>query len=372
MTNKILEVKNIRKNFKNIEILKDINLEISSTDIASVFGYSGEGKSTLLKIICGLVKPDFGNVILENNDISRFETNQRHISLVMDEPLLFPNMNVFQNISFGLKLSNNKRKLSSKQIHKLTMEIMHFLGIDGLEDRYPNEISMGQSQRVSIARALVIEPKIVLMDEPFSNLDLISKTKVKKLIKKIHKELNIPILLVTHDLDDVMSLADIMFVLNKGKIQISGSPTEVLKTPDSLDLAFLLGTENIYKGIMVANDKEKNSSLIRLSGHKETLIEAVYKMNINVGQELFLAIRPEDIIILRDNKKTSIRENIISGTIISLISTYRMIELLVILDNDLECKILVPPHAFQIMNLYVGKIIWLSFKKNAINIINKK
>lgn len=370
MENKILEIKNIHKSFKEVKVLKGINFEVSPTEIVSIFGQSGEGKSTLLKIICGLSKQDSGNIILQNKIIDKLEPYERHIGIVMDEPLLFPHMNVFENISFGLKLNKYKHHQSQNDISRLTTQVMKLLGIDGLEKRYPHEISMGQAQRVSIARALIVEPKILLMDEPFSNLDLISKTKVKQLIKKIHESLKVPIILVTHDIEDVISLSDRMLILNQGKIQISGPPSEVLKNPNSIDLAFLLGTENVYEGIVIDNNKEKNSCVIELPGKRNILIESTYQNNINIGTEVFVTIRPEDILILRDNKK-SISENKINAKIMSFISTFRMVELLVSLENDLECKILIPPHVFQVMHLTEEKQISVSLKKNSINVIKK-
>ena len=175
---KLLEIKNISKSFSNKKVLDVINLEIESGEISSIFGYSGEGKSTVLKIICGILKQDGGDVILNAKNINNLESCERRTPLVMDEPLLFPNMNVMENIEFGLKLNLNKKNSDNysgknKKLFYSPKEIMELLGIMGLEKRYPGEISMGQAQRVSLARALIVNPEIILMDEPFSNLDII-------------------------------------------------------------------------------------------------------------------------------------------------------------------------------------------------------
>ena len=381
---KLLEIKNISKSFSNKKVLDVINLEIESGEISSIFGYSGEGKSTVLKIICGILRQDGGDVILNAKNINNLESCERRTPLVMDEPLLFPNMNVIENIEFGLKLNLNKRNPvndigKNKKLFYSPKEIMELLGITGLEKRYPDEISMGQAQRVSLARALIVNPEIILMDEPFSNLDIISKTKVRKLIKDINRELKISILLVTHDIEDVVNLSDKMFILNDGKIQDSGHPKEVLKKPSSIDTAFLLGTENILNGIISETDLRNNTIKIKVktrNGGKEAgvIIEADFQGNFEAGEQVFLAVRPEEIIILGEDRNVSkpVRENRFSGKIISSIFTSRMMEISIKSEENLELKVLIPFHAYEVMNLFEGKTVNLSLKKSSIHLIKKK
>ncbi len=375
---KLLEIKNIYKSFSGKKVLTGINLDIESGEISSIFGYSGEGKSTLLKIICGIIKQDNGDIMLNGKSINSLEPYERHAVLVMDEPLLFPHMNVFENIAFGSKLSSNKKRHinNNRNILKSAKEIMELLGIRGLEKRYPNEISMGQAQRVSLARALIVNPEIILMDEPFSNLDIISKTKVRKLIKDINNELKISMLLVTHDIEDVLNLSDKMFILNNGKIQDSGKPKDVLKKPSSMDAAFLLGTENIFEGIISEIDEKNNLIKIKLLNGKQgnSYIETDFQGDFEINEQVFFVIRPEEIIILRDDRQTSkpVKENHFSGRIISSIFTSRMMEILISSENNSMFKILIPFHAYEVMNLFEGKIVNISLKKSAIHIIKKK
>ena len=375
---KLLEIKNIYKSFSGKKVLTGINLDIESGEISSIFGYSGEGKSTLLKIICGIIKHDNGDIMLNGKSINSLEPYERHAVLVMDEPLLFPHMNVFENIAFGSKLSSNKKRHinNNRNILKSAKEIMELLGIRGLEKRYPNEISMGQAQRVSLARALIVNPEIILMDEPFSNLDIISKTKVRKLIKDINNELKISMLLVTHDIEDVLNLSDKMFILNNGKIQDSGKPKDVLKKPSSMDAAFLLGTENIFEGIVSEIDEKNNLIKIKLLNGKQgnSYIETDFQGDFEINEQVFFVIRPEEIIILRDDRQTSkpVKENHFSGRIISSIFTSRMMEILISSENNSMFKILIPFHAYEVMNLFEGKIVNISLKKSAIHIIKKK
>ncbi len=375
---KLLEIKNIYKSFSGKKVLTGINLDIESGEISSIFGYSGEGKSTLLKIICGIIKQDNGDIMLNGKSINSLEPYERHAVLVMDEPLLFPHMNVFENIAFGSKLSSNKKRHinNNRNILKSAKEIMELLGIRGLEKRYPNEISMGQAQRVSLARALIVNPEIILIDEPFSNLDIISKTKVRKLIKDINNELKISMLLVTHDIEDVLNLSDKMFILNNGKIQDSGKPKDVLKKPSSMDAAFLLGTENIFEGIISEIDEKNNLIKIKLLNGKQgnSYIETDFQGDFEINEQVFFVIRPEEIIILRDDRQTSkpVKENHFSGRIISSVFTSRMMEILISSENNSMFKILIPFHAYEVMNLFEGKIVNISLKKSAIHIIKKK
>ncbi len=375
---KLLEIKNIYKNFSGKKVLHGINLDIESAEISSIFGYSGEGKSTLLRIICGIIKQDNGDIMLNGNNINNLEPYERHCALVMEEPLLFPHMNVLENISFGSKLSLNKKRYiaGDKKISKSSREIMELLGIIGLEKRYPYEISMGQAQRVSLARALIVNPEVILMDEPFSNLDIISKIKVRKLIKEINNELKISMLLVTHDIEDILNLSNKMFILNNGKIQDFGRPKDVLKKPSSMDTASLLGTENIFDGI-ISEINEKNN-LIKITlpyiKHGQSYIEADFQGNFEINEHVFFVIRPEEIIILREDKQASksVRENHFSGTIESAIFTSRMMEISIIPEDDLEFKVLIPFHAYEVMNLHEGKTVFISLKKSAIHIIKKR
>ena len=381
---KLLEIKNISKSFLNKKVLDGINLEIESGEISSIFGYSGEGKSTILKIICGILKQDCGDVILNAKNINNLESYERRTPLVMDEPLLFPNMNVIENIEFGLKLNLNKRNPlnnigKNKKLFYSPKEIIELLGITGLEKRYPNEISMGQAQRVSLARALIVNPDIILMDEPFSNLDIISKIKVRRLIKDINRELKISILLVTHDIEDVVNLSDKMFILNDGKIQDSGHPKEVLRKPSSIDTAFLIGTENILGGVISEIDPDNNLIKIKVEVRNENtdagvVMEADFQGNFETGEQVFLAVRPEEIIILREDREASkpVRENRFSGKIISSIFTSRMMEISIKSEENLELKVLIPFHAYEVMNLFEGKTVNVSLKKSSIHLIKKK
>ena len=217
-TNKFLDVKNINLSFDNkdleIIILRNLNLKVKEGDFVAITGASGSGKTSLLRAICGLETPNKGQIILDNSIIFNKEvsipTEKRNIGLVIQEKVLFPHMNTRQNIEFGISKSKNRSELSS--------DIMKKLKIQKLSEKYPHQLSGGESQRVALARSIVMRPKLLLLDEPFSGLDTELKTTIYPAIKTILEENNITCLMVTHDLEEVKALADKLLKLESGKL----------------------------------------------------------------------------------------------------------------------------------------------------------
>ena len=217
-TNKFLDVKNIHLSFDNkdleIIILRNLNLKVKEGDFVAITGASGSGKTSLLRAICGLETPNEGEIILDNSIIFNKEvsipTEKRNIGLVIQEKVLFPHLNTRQNIEFGISKSKNRSELSS--------DIMKKLKIQKLSEKYPHQLSGGESQRVALARSIVMKPKLLLLDEPFSGLDTELKTKIYPEIKSILDENKITCLMVTHDLTEVKALADKLFNLESGKL----------------------------------------------------------------------------------------------------------------------------------------------------------
>jgi|TARA_B100001093_G_scaffold520271_1_gene614124 ABC-type Fe3+/spermidine/putrescine transport system ATPase subunit len=217
-TNKFLDIKNIHLSFDNkdleIIILRNLNLKVKEGDFVAITGASGSGKTSLFRAICGLETPNEGEIILDNSIIFNKEvsipTEKRNIGLVIQEKVLFPHMNTRQNIEFGISKSKNRSELSS--------DIMKKLKIQKLSEKYPHQLSGGESQRVALARSIVMKPKLLLLDEPFSGLDTELKTKIYPAIKTILEENNITCLMVTHDLEEVKALADKLLKLESGKL----------------------------------------------------------------------------------------------------------------------------------------------------------
>lgn len=239
----MLKLINISKEYQNFK-LDSINFNLKKGEFISLLGPSGCGKSTLLKIVAGLIDDFTGKIILDENDINNKKIENREISMVFQEALLFPNMNVEENVAFGLKMKNVDKKTRLKKANL----ILEDLGLEGFGKRHPMDLSGGQQQRVALARALIVEPKLILMDEPFSSLDYNLRLEMQELIKKIHKEKEMTILFVTHDRDEAFYLSDRIAVMENGKILQLDKAINLYEKPKKEFVASFLGAKNIYKG----------------------------------------------------------------------------------------------------------------------------
>jgi len=228
---------NIWKSFGNLPVLKDISTTFPPSKISVILGPSGTGKTTLLRIIAGLERPEKGRIFIEGEDVTDKPPWERKVSMVFQEPSLFPHLTAFENIAFPLEpLGLTKDKISQKVHH-----IAKLLGIFDLLDRKPDELSGGQQQRVALARALVVEPKVLLLDEPLSNLDLSLREELRLELKRLQRRTRITFIHVTHDQDEALELADKLVILYKGKIADEGIPTRVYEEPRTLEAAKVLG-----------------------------------------------------------------------------------------------------------------------------------
>ena len=239
----MLELNNIRKEYKEFE-LKNINLNVDEGEFLAVLGPSGCGKTTLLKLIAGLDEEFQGEIILNSNNIRNINVKNRSISMVFQEPLLFPNMDVRDNVAFGLKM----RKVSKHSRYSKAKQILEEVGLKDFDKRHPSELSGGQKQRVALARALVVEPELILMDESFSSLDSNLRISMQELIKKIHSKKKNCIIFVTHDKDEAFYLADRIAIMKDGEIVQIGTPKEIYHMPANRYVADFLGINNIIGG----------------------------------------------------------------------------------------------------------------------------
>lgn len=221
----MLKLQNIKKSFDGKEVLKDISIEVGDGEIVSILGPSGCGKTTLLNIILGLTNPDSGEINFNGEDITRVPMEKRGFNIVFQDYALFPNLNAYQNITYGLK---NKPGISTQE------EIDDFINLLGLKEHLNKKIeqlSGGQKQRVALARTLVMKPKILLLDEPLSALDGVIKESIKERIKTIAKEFNLTIIIVTHDPEEALTLSDKVLIINQGKISQYGNPENIINAP---------------------------------------------------------------------------------------------------------------------------------------------
>ncbi|SFA84026.1 ABC transporter ATP-binding protein [Clostridium frigidicarnis] len=239
-----IEIKDLTKILDEKVILDKINLNIEEGCFFTILGASGCGKTTLLKTIAGIHNIDNGQLIIDGKDISTLPMEKRNTPFVFQDHLLFPHMKVFDNIAFGLKIS----KMPRKEIHKKVTRIIDLLQLNGMENKYPKNLSGGQKQRVSLGRALVMEPKILLLDEPFSSLDINLREHMKNLIKEIHNIFKLTIIFVTHDKEEALCISDKIALMDGGKILQIGTPYEIYEKPNSLEVAKFFGNCNLIEG----------------------------------------------------------------------------------------------------------------------------
>lgn len=281
----VIELKNISKTFGNNVILKDFNLTIKKNEFLTLLGPSGCGKTTILRIIGGFEWPDKGRVIFNGKDITDDEPYQRKINTVFQKYALFPHLNVFDNVAFGLKI----KKLSKKVIENKVKQSLKLVGLNNFQNRNIDSLSGGQQQRVAIARALVNEPEVLLLDEPLGALDLKLRQDMQYELKKIQKQVGITFIYVTHDQEEALSMSDTIVVLNDGIIQQKDDPVSIYNEPKNAFVADFIGESNIIKGKMIEDYK------VEFQGHVFDCVDKGFEKN----EEVDIVVRPEDIKLVR-------------------------------------------------------------------------
>lgn len=294
-----LSLENITKKYKNKTVISNLNLGIKEGEILSILGPSGCGKSTLLNIIAGIIGGFDGRIILNGKDISNLDSNKRNVVVVSQENLLFPHMNVYDNISFGLKV----RKMDKKSMDKIVGELLDSIGLSGYEKKKISTLSGGEKQRISLARALAINPEILLLDETFSSLDLNLREKIRELTKQLHKKYNMTTILVTHDREEAMEFSDRIALMLNGEIKIITEPKYLYEKIESLDVAKFLMNDNYIdcnnKTIFIKpNDLYLHEVLDKNVSVKAIVLEKKYSNHvIKYSVELLDDIRLEDVSI---------------------------------------------------------------------------
>ena len=284
-------IKNLGKSFGDNKVISNFNLDIEDGEFIVLVGPSGCGKSTLLRMISGLEKIDHGEIFLDQKLINNLLPSKREIAMVFQSYALYPHMNVFENMSFGLKME----KIPKREINQKVNNAASTLQIEDLLERKPKQLSGGQRQRVAIGRAITRNPKVFLFDEPLSNLDAALRSEMRVEISKLHKKLKSNIIYVTHDQIEAMTLADRIVVLNNGIIEQFGTPNDIYSDPNNIFVAEFIGSPkmNIIK---INKDQIINSNTIELFKNKITFESFEFK------DEIYLGVRPENISIKDDNE----------------------------------------------------------------------
>ena len=342
--NEIIKLKNISISFDEEQIIDNMNLYIRDKEFITFLGPSGCGKTTTLRIIAGFLQPDSGEVIFDGKVINDVPPHKRQLNTIFQRYALFPHLNVYENIAFGLRL----QKVSEKEIKETVTEMLSLVNLRGFERRNISSLSGGQQQRVAIARALAVKPKILLLDEPLGALDLKLRKDMQVELKNIQKRLGITFIYVTHDQEEALSMSDTIVVMDSGVIQQIGTPTDIYNEPKNAFVADFIGESNIIEGVMRAD------FWVEMAGHKFKCLDKGF----GVDEEVDVVVRPEDVDVV------PVEEAMISGVVTS--TTFK---------GDYY-EIIVEIKGFKWMiesthNQTVGSTIGLNIIPDAIHIMKK-
>ena len=243
-----IEIRHISKHFGNFRALNDVSLDIDSGELVALLGPSGCGKTTLLRIIAGLESADSGSILFSGADTTDVHVRERQVGFVFQHYALFRHMTVADNVAFGLRVKPRRERPSDAQIKAKVTELLKLVQLDWLADRYPSQLSGGQRQRIALARALAVEPKVLLLDEPFGALDAKVRKELRRWLRRLHDELHVTSIFVTHDQEEALEVADRVVVINQGRIEQQGTPQQVWDNPASPFVYGFLGDVNLFKG----------------------------------------------------------------------------------------------------------------------------
>ena len=287
----IIKIEQISKQFKtnDYKTVDQISLDILRGESFSLLGPSGCGKTTLMRIIAGFEKPDSGRILIDGVDMTDIPPYQRPVNMMFQSYALFPHMDIWNNIAFGLK----QEKLSHKEINNRVQEALEMVGMQHFAKRHPAQISGGQQQRIALARSLVKRPKVLLLDEPLGALDRQTSEKTQVELTNIQRLLNITFLVVTHDQEEAMSMSDRMAVMKDGKLQQVGTPKEIYESPNSRFVANFVGSINIFHGYVSDNSKRNRLSISSDEIEAPMFVNSYEKLDL--GTEAWVAVRPEEM-----------------------------------------------------------------------------
>lgn len=343
----LLSLKNIEKTYEQKCVLNKVNLSIKEGEFFTFLGPSGCGKTTLLRIIAGFVQPEKGTVTFEGNNMTNIPAEKRNVGMVFQNYALFPFMNVFENVAYGLK----NKKVNKQTILQQVTQYLKLVNLEGYDARNVSELSGGEQQRVALARSLVMQPKLLLLDEPLSNLDARLRDKMRMELKELQSQLGITTIFVTHDQTEALTMSDRIAVFDQGNCVQVGTPHEIYTEPANVFVANFIGDTNLFK-VQIENNKAILNSKMSLDLCKDSLGE-------------YISIRPQDILI---SDKTEGHLNTLSGIVKKISMSGSLIEYIVTLEA-LELKVIklntVGPEYKR------GQEVYLTIEQRCIKILNE-
>jgi sulfate transport system ATP-binding protein len=297
-----VSVRNISKSFGAAMVLEDIGFDVAEGEIIVLLGASGSGKTTILRIIAGLEMPDSGNVILHGKDVTMLPARERGTGVIFQNYALFPKMSVEKNIGFGLRLRGKPKK----EIREKVSELIKLVHLEEHAKKFPSQLSGGQQQRVAIARALAYKPEVLLFDEPFGALDAQIRTRLRREIRSLLKEINVPSIFITHDQEEALELGDRIGVLNKGRLEQIATPFDVYNKPETEYVATFLGAANLLVGVVYDGKIAVENRYIQANEESK---------GFRSGQSVKIVFRPEDVFLRKPENLTQNYQELADGTV---------------------------------------------------------
>jgi sulfate transport system ATP-binding protein len=279
-----ITVENATKRFGDFVALDEVSIEVPDGSLTALLGPSGSGKSTLLRVIAGLEEPDSGRVVISDQDMTHVPVQDRNVGFCFQHYAAFKHMTVGNNVAFGLSI----RKRPKKEIEERVHELLRLVQLEGLIDRFPSQLSGGQRQRMALARALAVEPKVLLLDEPFGALDARVRTELRQWLRRLHDEVHVTTIFVTHDQEEAMDVAEQIVVMNDGRVEQAGSPTDLYDHPETEFVMSFVGTANEIDGKLVRPHDVEISHVPRPSS-EEAMIDRIVHLGFEVRIEMTLA-----------------------------------------------------------------------------------
>lgn len=343
-----IEVRRINKTFNHFSALKDVNLHVPTGKLVALLGPSGCGKTTLLRIIAGLEIADSGSILFHGEDTTSQSVRNRRVGFVFQHYALFRHMTVFENVAFGLKVRPRGLRYPKEKIHAKVSELLSLIQLQELANRYPQQLSGGQRQRVALARALAVEPQVLLLDEPFGALDAKVRKELRRWLRRLHDTMHITSIFVTHDQEEAMEVADLVVVMNEGKIEQIGTPDEIYENPANPFVYQFLGDVNLFHGRLKMGQVRIGDSDISLDGHSDIQHTSIAAY-----------VRPHELEVSRQLEEMSI-----AATVMSIHILGPVVHLEVLLDSQSqEVEVELTKDRYRQLELKKGERIFVKPRK---------